>query len=93
MKDINEKSADVDKKEKAIEIIVNTRPFQWTNKTICYNDLLKLAFGSIPTDPNLNFSIQFEKGGSNKPSGVLKIDDCIKVKHKMIFNVLRCNQS
>lgn len=93
MKNTSESSAEVDKKESPIEIRVNTRLFQWQNKSICYNDLVKLAYGTIPTDPNLNFSVQYEKGGTHKPSGVLKVDECIKVNHKMIFNVLRCNQS
>jgi len=93
MKNNDKISTNVDKNKKPTELLVNTRLFEWSSDTICYNDLLKLALGSIPADPNLNFSIQFEKAGSHKPSGVLKVDDCIKVKHKMVFHVLRCNQS
>jgi hypothetical protein len=77
---------------KEITIIVNARPKPWLDKDISFQQVVVLAFGTFPQDPSTAYTITY-KGGESKKEGSMILDDIIKVKDKMIFNVTATNKS
>lgn len=78
---------------KEVIILVNSREKEWDKKTITYEEVIILAFGSISTDPNVSYSVTYKKGDNNKPEGIMVNGDEVKVKEGMRFNVTQTNRS
>ncbi|WP_338357168.1 multiubiquitin domain-containing protein [Yeosuana marina] len=81
------------KREEVKCIIVNAREKAWNNEKISYEDVVKLAYGSIPDNPNVIYTIVYKNGVPSKPEGSLAKGAVIYVKNKMIFNVVPSNKS
>ncbi|HUZ60312.1 MAG TPA: multiubiquitin domain-containing protein [Hanamia sp.] len=82
-----------DGKTKEVIILVNSREKQWNEKTISFDQVVILAFGSISNDPNVSYTVTYKKGDNNKPEGILVKGDIVKVKEGMRFNVTQTNRS
>lgn len=87
------KNQDAPGQNKEFTIIVNAREKSWTKKSITYDEVVILAFGSVSTDPNVMYTVTFKKGDNNKPEGILVKGDEVKVKDGMRFNVTQTNRS
>ncbi|WP_271768754.1 multiubiquitin domain-containing protein [Aquimarina algiphila] len=74
-------------------IIVNARTKPWTKDTISFEDIVLLEYGSISTNPNVIYTINYVKGVPSKPEGSMVKGDVIYVNNKMIFNVTQTNKS
>lgn len=74
-------------------IFINTREKEWTKKSITFDEVVVLAFGSISNDPNIVYTVTYKKGDNNKPEGIMVKGDEIKVKNEMRFNVTQTNRS
>lgn len=74
--------------EKFIRIIVNgrTKPFNKKAKSISYEAVIVLAFGSYEEHPNRIFTVNFFKGKNDSKGSICK-GDSVKVAEGMIFNV------
>ena len=79
--------------KKEVIILVNAREKVWNEKTIDYDQVIVLAFGSISVDPNVSYSVTYKKGDSEKPEGIMVKGDIVKVKDGMRFNVTQTNRS
>jgi len=78
---------------KVFIILVNAREKEWSDKTITYDQVIVLAFGSILTDPNVSYSVTYKKGDNEKPEGIMVKGNEVKVKDGMRFNVTQTNRS
>ena len=78
---------------KEVTILVNAREKVWNDKTINYDQVIILAFGTISTDPNVSYSVTYKKGGNEKPEGIMVKGDEVKVKEGTRFNVTQTNRS
>lgn len=78
---------------KEFELSVNSRVKLWNKKTISYDEVIILAFGSVSSDPNVSYTVAYKKGDNNKPEGTMVKGDEIKVKNGMRFNVTQTNRS
>ncbi len=61
-------------------VIVNAREKAWSNEKISFDDVVKLAYGEVSTNPS-------------KPEGSMVKGEVIYVKNIMIFNVTQTNKS
>lgn len=76
-----------------VVIIVNAREKVWKEKTISFEQLVVLAFGSYDNNPNTGYTITYSKGMEPKPEGTMVKGSVVNVKNKMIFDVTATDKS
>ncbi|MFZ3208760.1 MAG: multiubiquitin domain-containing protein [Geobacteraceae bacterium] len=75
------------------EIIVNGRKKVVTTKELSFAEIVALAFDTVPTGPNILFTITYRHGPHGKSEGTLMEGATVKTKEGMIFNVTPTNKS
>lgn len=80
-------------KHQKITLIVNGRPKPWAEKTITFEQVVILAFGSYDPNPNKVYTVTYDKGPHENPHGTMDKGDKVCVKDKMIFNVTCTDKS
>lgn len=68
-------------------VIVEGDPKEWSKDTISFEEVVILEFGSISTNPNVIYTVNYFNGVPSKPEGSMLKGDVISVNNKMIFNV------
>jgi hypothetical protein len=81
------------KEKKEVTIIVNAEPHEVEKDEITYNEVVTLAFPDFPQHPERTYSVTYERGQGNKPSGILSPGGTVKTKEGMIFKVKHTGQS
>jgi len=76
-----------------IILIVNGRPKPWAEKTINFEQVVVLAFGSFDPNPNKVYTVTYDRGPHENPEGSMVKGDKVLVKDKMIFNVTCTDKS
>lgn len=76
-----------------ITLIVNGRPKLWTEKTITFEQVIVLAFGTYDPNPAKVYTDIYDKGPHENPEGSMVKGDKVFVKDKMIFNVTATDKS
>jgi Multiubiquitin len=79
--------------KKTVTLIVNGKPHEWDKHTICYDDVVKLAFPGEAPNANRVYSVTYDRGPKENPEGSMVKGDCVCVKDKMIFNVTPTDKS
>jgi hypothetical protein len=80
--------------EKEYKIIVNGTEHKVPNQVVTFEQLVDIAFPNHPNDPNITFSITFEKAESKPHQGTLAAGGKVEVKeHGTIFDVTQTNRS
>lgn len=92
MTDDNKKDS-VLQKHKTVNILVNTRPFEWNEKDISYVQLVELAFGLYIENETVSYTVTYVRGEKPKTEGSMVKGSIVKVKEGMIFNVTQTNRS
>ena len=80
-------------KDFKIALVVNGRPKQWTEKTITFEQVVILAFGSYDPNPDKVYTVTYDKGPHENPEGSMVKGDKVLVKDKMIFNATATDKS
>ena len=80
-------------KEVDYTIIVNAEPKQWKLRTISFEQVVVLAFGSFDDNPRRGYTVTYSRGVEPKPEGTMVKGSIIRVKNKMIFDVTATDQS
>lgn len=93
MNDTREKEKEGHGHDKEITIIVNGRKKGVTEKELSFAQIVALAFGSPPSDPNIVFTVTYRPGEGHKPGGTLVGGETVKIKEGMIFNVTKTDKS
>jgi hypothetical protein len=78
---------------KKFDIIVNTRKKVVTTREVSFNQIVALAFDSVPVGPNILFTITYRRGPHANPEGHLLEGGTVKVKNGMVFNVRATDKS
>ncbi len=78
---------------KEFTIIVNARKKEVSTKTSSFDQIVALAFGPVPADPNVIFTVTNRKGPHQNPEGTLTEGATVKIKDGMIFDVTKTNKS
>lgn len=72
-------------------IYVKTKPYNWTNRYISYEEAVKLAFPN--SKPNDSFSVSYSKGHPPREEGILVAGQKVIVKHNMEIDVTATEKS
>ncbi|MHB1052112.1 MAG: multiubiquitin domain-containing protein [Thiobacillus sp.] len=76
---------------KASTIIVNGRPREVTDKTVSYEEIVKLAFPDEPSNQDIDFTVAY--ANPHGKDGTLVAGQGVHVKEGMVFNVTKTNRS
>jgi hypothetical protein len=79
--------------QRGFKIIVNGREKHWGDKTISYEQVVKLAFENYVENADIVYTVDFTDGPHQNPSGSMVKGDIKFVTNKMIFNVTPTNRS
>lgn len=82
-----------DSENRHLEIIVNGTPKEWKEKSISFEQVVVLAFGTYNNSPNVCYTVTYSRGHHSKPEGSMVKGQEVKVKHRMIFNVSATDKS
>lgn len=76
-----------------VEIIVNGRQKNWTEKVITFEQIVILAFGTYDPNPDKIYTVTYDKGPHENPEGSMVKGDKVYIKNKMIFNATATDKS
>lgn len=82
-----------DDKKKLVTIIVNGTQHEVEKIKITYEEVVTLAFPDFPQHPERTYSVTYERGQGNKPTGILSPGGEVRVKEGMTFKVKHTGQS
>ena len=80
-------------KDYKITLIVNGRPKNWIEKTITFEQVVVLAFGTYDPNPDKVYTVTYDKGPHENPEGSMVRGEKVYAKDKMIFNVSATDKS
>lgn len=80
-------------KHHTITLIVNGRQKPWSEKTMAFEQIVTLAFGSYDPNPLKVYTVTYDKGPHQNPEGSMVKGDTVSVKDRMIFNVTCADKS
>ena len=78
---------------KNIQIIVNGRQKDWTQRQINFAEVVVLAFGTYIDKPTMVYTVAYEDGPRQNPEGSLVRGETIFVKNNMIFHATATDKS
>lgn len=85
---------DKDKHEKPITVIVNGTEHTVPDDIVTFEEVVEIAFPGHPNNPDIVFSVTFEKAHSKPHQGTLAAGGKVTVKkHGTIFDVTQTNRS
>ncbi|MES2674357.1 MAG: multiubiquitin domain-containing protein [Pseudomonadota bacterium] len=79
--------------KKLTTIIVEATPHEWPKGDITYDEVVKLEVPSHSQDSLTTYSVMYERGQGNKPTGSLSPGASVKIKEGMVFYVSETGQS
>lgn len=85
--------SDQTKKPKEFKIIVNGTEHTVTVDVLTFDQVTEIAFPGHPTNPDIVFSVTFEKAASKPHQGTLAQGGSVEVKNGTIFDVTQTNRS
>lgn len=74
-------------------VVVNAKSKEWSETKISFEEVVKLAYNQVSSNPNIIYTVNYIKGVPSKPEGSMVKGDKISVNNKMIFNVTRTDKS
>jgi hypothetical protein len=78
---------DKTKEEKAIEIIVNATPHEWTEKEISYQQVVNLAYPDEVVTEATTYKVGYKTKNETELKPLVFSSSPVKVKKDMVFNV------
>lgn len=76
-----------------ITLIVNGRQKHWTEKTITFEQVVVLAFGTFDPNPDKVYTVTYDNGPHENPEGSMVKGQNVFVKNKMVFNATATDKS
>ena len=62
-------------------------------KQLSYEEIVKLAYGTLPTNPNTIYTVAYSNGPIENSKGTLTRGRSVLVKEGMVFNVSKSDKS
>lgn len=78
---------------KQFKIIVNGTEETVSTETMSFDEVVNLAFPGHPADPNIVFSVTYEKAASKPHEGTLGPGGSVEIKNHTTFDVTQTNRS
>jgi hypothetical protein len=82
-----------ERRPKEFDIIVNGTRHAVSNEVITFDQVTEFAFPGNPNNPDIVFSVTFEKAASKPHHGTLAQGGTVTVKNGTIFDVTQTNRS
>lgn len=79
--------------KKGIKIIVNAREKTVHRHRLSYEQIVKLAYQTPPSENTIGYTVTFYKGHEHHHEGHLESGENVRVHNGMIFNVTPINRS
>lgn len=79
--------------DKNYDIIVNGRQKTVSSDEVTFDQVVKLAFDPVPSDPNIIFHVLYSNSVSRPPAGKLFAGGTVKVQDGTVFNVSKTKKS
>ena len=79
--------------EKAVILVVDGEPHDWTETRITFDEVVTLAFPIPPTGQCIEFTVTYRHGPPANPKGTLTQGHSVRVKNRMIFDVTPTDRS
>jgi len=80
-------------KRVAFKIIVNAEPHEVTRRRITYWEVVQLAFPGAAPNPDVGYTVDYDRGPKANPEGSMEPQQSVKVKNKMVFYVAVSDKS
>lgn len=80
-------------KHPKVKLIVNLKEKLWNERSITFEQVVVLAFGSFDPNPNIVYTVSYDRGPHQNPEGSMVKGESVFVKTKMIFNVTATDKS
>ncbi|MCP9199244.1 multiubiquitin domain-containing protein [Gramella sp. GC03-9] len=80
-------------KEVKLEITVNGTPKNWSKRTLAYDEIVQLAYGATPSNPNTYYTVTYKRGQGHGEQGKVAPGQEIKATNKMKLYVTASNKS
>jgi hypothetical protein len=74
-------------------VILNGREKPWKDKTITFEQVVVLAFGSYDPNPQKIYTVTYDRGPHENPAGSMVRGETVFTKNKMIFNATATDKS
>lgn len=74
-------------------IIVNTREKTVQGKEVNYDQILGLAFTTVPTGENWEITVDYRDGPGQNKEGTMQPGGTVRIKKDMIFDVTATDKS
>jgi Multiubiquitin len=75
------------------DIIVNTRKKVVTKPKLSFDEVVHLAYDSVPAGPNILFTITYRHGPRQNAEGELLAGQTVRLKNGMVFSVQYTDRS
>lgn len=79
--------------QKAVTLVVNGEPDDWSETRISFDEVVKLAFPVPPAGQCIEFTVTYSNGPPANPKGSLTQGHSVKTKNKMRFDVTPTDRS
>lgn len=79
--------------KKVVTIVVEGSPHEWPKTEISYDEVVALEVPGHTSGSQITYSVMYERGQGNKPTGSLHSGSSVKVKEGMVFHVSETGQS
>lgn len=80
-------------KDRQTIIIVNGKEKPWEKTIISFEEVVILAFEHINSNPDICYTVTYDKGPRENREGMMVKGDQVHVKNKMIFNATATDKS
>jgi hypothetical protein len=79
--------------QKVFTIIVNAEEKEVVKNRLTFDDVVKLAFETPPTGPNILITVDYGMGPRENPQGSLRQGQSVRIKNGMVFDVTATDRS
>ena len=76
-----------------VVLMVNLEAKPWTEKTITFEQVIVLAYGSYDGNEDKGYTVTYDRGPHQNPEGTMVKVERVFVKDKMLFNVKQTGKS
>lgn len=76
-----------------LKILVNARKREVEAGSISFEELIRLAFPTPPSGPNIAFTVSYRKGPASRPEGSLLPGQSVELVKGMVFHVTATDKS
>lgn len=76
-----------------VVLLVNLEAKPWSEKTITFEQVIVLAYGSYDSNEDKGYTVTYDRGPRQNPEGTMVKGERVFVKDKMLFNVKQTGKS